>query len=164
MCYDNLICMELFLGFVFFMSFFREERGISMLCVFKILIIGMFINVMGVFFLWLLNMIYIYNYLGKLLIVVGFVLMLNFGVSVVGNLCGGFLFDKIGGFKLIMFGIGIMLVSLMGFVFFYEWLVYIVLLIIVGFGFGVVFLVSYVMVGLVWFEGGRKVFNVIYVV
>lgn len=44
--------------------------------------------------------------------------MLNSGASVAGNLCGGFLFDKIGGFKSIMLGIAITLASLMGLVFF----------------------------------------------
>lgn len=84
----------------------------------KILIIGMFINVTGASFLWPLNTIYIHNHLGKSLTVAGLVLMLNSGASVAGNLCGGFLFDKIGGFKSIMLGIAITLASLMGLVFF----------------------------------------------
>lgn len=153
MCYDNSIRTEPFLGFVFFMSFFREERGISMPRALKILIIGMFINVTGASFLWPLNTIYIHNHLGKSLTVAGLVLMLNSGASVAGNLCGGFLFDKIGGFKSIMLGIGITLASLMGLVFFHEWPAYIVLLTIVGFGSGVVFPASYAMAGSVWPEG-----------
>lgn len=84
----------------------------------KILVIGMFINVTGASFLWPLNTIYIHNHLGKSLTVAGIVLMLNSGASVAGNLCGGFLFDKIGGFKSIMLGIAITLASLVGLVFF----------------------------------------------
>ncbi|MBD4896784.1 MFS transporter, partial [Xanthomonas citri pv. citri] len=76
---------------------------------------------------------------------------------------GGFLFDKIGGFKSIMLGIAITLASLMGLVFFHDWPAYIVLLTIVGFGSGVVFPASYAMAGSVWPEGGRKAFNAIYV-
>ncbi len=119
----------------------------------KILVIGMFINVTGASFLWPLNTIYIHNHLGKSLTVAGLVLMLNSGASVAGNLCGGFLFDKIGGFKSIMLGIAITLASLMGLVFFHDWPTYIVLLTIVGFGSGVVFPASYAMAGSVWPEG-----------
>ncbi|CUB24011.1 MDR family MFS transporter [Bacillus amyloliquefaciens] len=129
----------------------------------KILIIGMFINVTGASFLWPLNTIYIHNHLGKSLTVAGIVLMLNSGASVAGNLCGGFLFDKIGGFKSIMLGIMITLASLLGLVLFHQWPVYIWLLIIVGFGSGIVFPASYAMAGAVWKEGGRRAFNAIYV-
>ncbi|MCY7945102.1 MFS transporter [Bacillus atrophaeus] len=129
----------------------------------KILVIGMFMNVTGASFLWPLNTIYIHNHLGKSLTVAGLVLMLNSGASVVGNLCGGVLFDKIGGYKTIMLGIVITLVSLLGLIFFHQWPYYIRLLTIVGFGSGVVFPASYAMAGSIWPEGGRKAFNAIYV-
>ncbi|MCY8987155.1 MDR family MFS transporter [Bacillus atrophaeus] len=129
----------------------------------KILVIGMFMNVTGASFLWPLNTIYIHNHLGKSLTVAGLVLMLNSGASVVGNLCGGVLFDKTGGYKTIMLGIVITLVSLLGLIFFHQWPYYIWLLTIVGFGSGVVFPASYAMAGSIWPEGGRKAFNAIYV-
>ncbi|MDR4396885.1 MDR family MFS transporter [Bacillus atrophaeus] len=129
----------------------------------KILVIGMFMNVTGASFLWPLNTIYIHNHLGKSLTVAGLVFMLNSGASVVGNLCGGVLFDKIGGYKTIMLGIVITLVSLLGLIFFHQWPYYIWLLTIVGFGSGVVFPASYAMAGSIWPEGGRKAFNAIYV-
>ncbi|MCY9109717.1 MFS transporter [Bacillus atrophaeus] len=129
----------------------------------KILVIGMFMNVTGASFLWPLNTIYIHNHLGKSLTVAGLVLMLNSGASVVGNLSGGVLFDKIGGYKTIMLGIVITLVSLLGLIFFHQWPYYIWLLTIVGFGSGVVFPASYAMAGSIWPEGGRKAFNAIYV-
>ncbi|MCY8487879.1 MDR family MFS transporter [Bacillus atrophaeus] len=129
----------------------------------KILVIGMFMNVTGASFLWPLNTIYIHNHLGKSLTVAGLVLMLNSGASVVGNLCGGVLFDKIGGYKTIMLGIVITLVSLLGLIFYHQWPYYIWLLTIVGFGSGVVFPASYAMAGSIWPEGGRKAFNAIYV-
>ncbi|MCY8910931.1 MFS transporter [Bacillus atrophaeus] len=129
----------------------------------KILVIGMFMNVTGASFLWPLNTIYIHNHLGKSLTVAGLVLMLNSGASVVGNLCGGVLFDKIGGYKTIMLGIVITLVSLLGLIFFHQWPYYLWLLTIVGFGSGVVFPASYAMAGSIWPEGGRKAFNAIYV-
>ncbi|MCG8396568.1 MFS transporter [Bacillus atrophaeus] len=129
----------------------------------KILVMGMFMNVTGASFLWPLNTIYIHNHLGKSLTVAGLVLMLNSGASVVGNLSGGVLFDKIGGYKTIMLGIVVTLVSLLGLIFFHQWPYYIWLLTIVGFGSGVVFPASYAMAGSIWPEGGRKAFNAIYV-
>lgn len=82
------------------------------------LIIGMLVNVTGASFLWPLNTIYIHDHLGKSLSVAGFVLMLNAGASVIGNLIGGTLFDKIGGYKSILSGIVITLIALVGLVFF----------------------------------------------
>jgi len=55
----------------------------------KLLVLGMIINVTGASFLWPLNTIYIHDHLGKSLTVAGFVLMLNSGASVIGNLIGG---------------------------------------------------------------------------
>lgn len=83
-----------------------------------LLVIGMFINVTGASFLWPLNTIYIHQHLGKSLTAAGFVLMLNSGANVLGNLFGGYLFDKIGGFKTVVLGIVITFASLSGLVFF----------------------------------------------
>ncbi|MDA1477685.1 MDR family MFS transporter [Bacillus changyiensis] len=128
-----------------------------------LLVIGMFINVTGASFLWPLNTIYIHQHLGKSLTAAGFVLMLNSGANVIGNLCGGFLFDKIGGFTSIILGIIITFSSLSGLVFFHDWFAYIILLTIAGFGSGVVFPACYAMAGSAWPEGGRKAFNAVYV-
>jgi len=128
-----------------------------------LLIIGMAVNVTGSSFLWPLNTIYIHDHLGKSLSMAGVVLMLNSAASVVGNLFGGNLFDKIGGYKSILLGIGITLAALVGLTFWHGWPEYIVFLTIVGFGTGIVFPSMYAMAGSVWKEGGRKAFNAIYV-
>ncbi|WP_226670230.1 MDR family MFS transporter [Metabacillus litoralis] len=128
-----------------------------------LLIIGMMINVTGASFLWPLNTIYIHEHLGKSLTVAGFVLMLNAAASVIGNLVGGILFDKIGGFKSILLGIVITLMSVITLMFFHQWPVYMYLLILIGFGSGIVFPATYALAGTVWPEGGRKSFNAIYV-
>jgi MFS family permease len=128
-----------------------------------LLVIGMVINVMGSSFLWPLNTIYIHEHLGKSLTVAGIVLMLNAAATVVGNLVGGVLFDRIGGFKSIILGIVITLVSVVTLMFFHGWPIYIYLLIFIGFGSGIVFPATYALAGTVWPEGGRKAFNVIYV-
>jgi MFS family permease len=128
-----------------------------------LLIIGMAVNVTGSSFLWPLNTIYIHEHLGKSLTVAGIVLMLNAGASVAGNLFGGALFDKIGGYKAILLGIGITVAALIGLTFWHGWPMYVVFLTIIGFGSGIVFPSMYAMAGTVWKEGGRSAFNAIYV-
>lgn len=128
-----------------------------------LLVIGMMINVTGASFLWPLNTIYIHEHLGKSLTLAGIVLMLNAAASVVGNLVGGVLFDKIGGYKSILLGIIITLVSVVALMINHSWPVYMYLLILIGFGSGIVFPATYALAGTVWPEGGRKAFNSIYV-
>lgn len=118
---------------------------------------------MGSSFLWPLNTIYIHDHLGKSLTVAGVVLMLNAAATVIGNLVGGVLFDKIGGYKTILIGIIITLVSVTLLMFFHGWPLYVYLLILIGFGSGIVFPATYALAGTVWPEGGRKPFNAIYV-
>ncbi|WP_042459848.1 MDR family MFS transporter [Neobacillus dielmonensis] len=128
-----------------------------------LLIFGMAVNTIGSSFLWPLNTIYIHNHLGKSLSVAGFVLMLNSGANVIGNLAGGHLFDKMGGYKTILSGILISLFSLFGLTFWHGWPQYVIFLIIAGFGTGIIFPAMYAMAGSVWKEGGRKTFNTLYV-
>ena len=128
-----------------------------------LLIIGMAVNVTGSSFLWPLNTIYIHDHLGKSLTVAGVVLMLNAGATVIGNLFGGTLFDKIGGYKSILLGILIALLALIGLTIWHGWPAYIIFLTIIGFGTGIVFPSMFAMAGTVWKEGGRKAFNAIYV-
>lgn len=128
-----------------------------------LLVIGMAVNVTGSSFLWPLNTIFIHDQLGKSLSVAGVVLMLNAGATVIGNLIGGSLFDTIGGYRSVLIGIGISLLSLFGMVFWHGWPEYIVFLTILGFGSGIVFPSMYAMAGSVWKEGGRKSFNAMYV-
>ncbi len=128
-----------------------------------LLIIGMAVNTIGSSFLWPLNTIYIHGQLGKSLSVAGLVLMLNSGANVIGNLYGGHLFDKIGGYKSILLGIFLSLFALTGLSIWHGWPEYVVFLSIVGFGSGLIFPPMYTMAGSVWKEGGRKAFNALYV-
>lgn len=128
-----------------------------------LLVIGMAVNVTGSSFLWPLNAIYIHEHLGKTLSIAGLVLMLNAGATVVGNLFGGYLFDKIGGYISIVLGNGIALFSLVGLSFWNSFLPYVVFLGILGFGSGIIFPSMYALAGSVWKEGGRRAFNAIYV-
>ncbi|MEK9199179.1 MDR family MFS transporter [Ureibacillus sp. FSL E2-3493] len=127
-----------------------------------LLVIGTFINITGSSFLWPLNTIYMHDHLGQSLSVAGLVLMLNAGATVLGNLAGGHLFDKLGGYKSIMFGIIITVISLFGITFWHGWPHYVWFLTIMGFGSGIVIPSIFALVGSVWLEGGRKGFNAIY--
>ena len=116
-----------------------------------------------VLLLWPFNTIYLHDHLGKSLSVAGMVLMINSLTGVIGNLLGGVLFDKWGGYKSTLVGIVITLVSILGLVFFHGWPLYVVWLALIGFGSGMVFPSMYAMVGTVWPEGGRRAFNAMYV-
>ena len=126
------------------------------------LVIGMAVNVTGSSFIWPLNTIYMHNELGKSLAVAGIVLMINSFASVLGNLIGGNLFDKFGGYKSIMLGIIISLIADVGLVLMHGWPWYPVWLVLLGFGAGIVFPSIYAMAGTAWPQGGRKTFNAIY--
>ena len=124
-----------------------------------LLVIGMAVNVTGSSFLWPMNAIYIHDHLDKSLTIAGLVLMLNSAASVTGNLFGGSLFDRIGGYKSVLLGITITVIALFGLTLWHDWPEYIFFLTLVGFGSGIVFPSMYAMAGSVWKEGGRKAFN-----
>lgn len=126
------------------------------------LILGMLVNTTGNSFLWPLNAIYMHDYLGKTLAIAGIVLMLNSAAGVVGNLVGGYLFDRIGGYKAIMLGIILTVVLLVGLTKWHEWPYYVWFLTLLGFSGGIVFPSMFALAGTAWPEGGRKAFNAIY--
>ncbi|MFC7393571.1 MDR family MFS transporter [Scopulibacillus cellulosilyticus] len=128
-----------------------------------LLIIGMVLNVTGTSFLFPLNTIYIHEHLGHSLTFAGFVLMLNSGAGIVGNLIGGILFDRIGGYKSILSGVIVATVSGFLMALFHSTWPYTIFLTIIGFGSGLIFPSMYALAGTVWPEGGRKSFNALYV-
>lgn len=127
-----------------------------------LLIIGTLINTVGNSFLWPLNSIYIHDHLGKSLTVAGIVLMLNSLAGVFGNLVGGFLFDKWGGYKAILIGVVLNLVSILLLTFWHDWPQYVIFLAMLGFSGGIVYPAIYAIAGSAWPEGGRKAFNSIF--
>lgn len=128
-----------------------------------LLIVGMAVNMTGSSFLWPLNTIYIHDHLGKSLSVAGVVLMCNSAATVIGNLLGGSLYDKIGGYKTVLIGIGTTLAALICLSIWNSWPEYIIFLVGTGLGTGIIFPPMYAMAGSVWKEGGRKAFNAMYV-
>ena len=128
-----------------------------------LLVIGMAINVTGSSFLWPLNTIYMNGELGKSLTVAGIVLMLNSIATIIGNLFGGTIFDKIGGYRSILLGCSISMLALIGLNVWNTFIPYTIFLSICGFGGGIIFPAMYALAGTVWPEGGRKTFNAIYI-
>ena len=126
------------------------------------LILGTFINTVGNSFLWPLNSIYIHDHLGKSLTVAGVVLMLNSLAGVFGNLVGGFLFDKLGGYKAILIGVVLNLFSITLLTLWHDWPQYVIFLAMLGFSGGIVYPAIYAIAGSAWPEGGRKAFNSIF--
>lgn len=128
-----------------------------------LLLIGMVINTTGSSFIWPLNTIYIHDILGHSLTLAGLILMLNSGAGIVGNLFGGILFDKIGGYKSMITGIVVTTLAGILLAFYHTTVPYTILLVVIGFGSGMIFPSMFAMAGSVWPEGGRKPFNAIYV-
>ncbi|HCT0383676.1 TPA: MFS transporter [Staphylococcus pseudintermedius] len=128
------------------------------------LVIGMAINITGASFLWPLNTIYMNEELDKSLSTAGLVLMVNSFGMIVGNLLGGTLFDKLGGYRTIMLGTIVSLCATILLNFFHGWPWYAIWLIMLGFGGGMIIPAIYAMAGAVWPQGGRQTFNAIYLV
>ncbi|MFZ8102171.1 MDR family MFS transporter, partial [Staphylococcus arlettae] len=98
----------------------------------------------------------------KSLTVAGLVLLINSMGMVAGNLLGGTLFDKLGGYKTILLGTAICLFSTTLLNLFHGWPWYAVWLVLLGFGGGLIIPAIYAMAGAVWPNGGRQTFNAIY--
>ncbi|HDV6066836.1 TPA: MFS transporter [Staphylococcus pseudintermedius] len=126
------------------------------------LVIGMAINITGASFLWPLNTIYMNEELDKSLSTAGLVLMVNSFGMIVGNLLGGTLFDKLGGYRTIMLGTIVSLCATILLNFFHGWPWYAIWLIMLGFGGGMIIPAIYAMAGALWPQGGRQTFNAIY--
>ncbi|OOE13972.1 MDR family MFS transporter [Fictibacillus arsenicus] len=128
-----------------------------------LLIIGMALNVTGSSFLWPINTIFMHEHLGKSLTIAGIVLLLNSGAGIIGNLTGGLLFDKLGGYRTIILGVSISFTTSFLLIWFHDFWSYSILLVFMGFGMGIVFPSMYALAGTMWKEGGRKAFNRIYI-
>lgn len=128
-----------------------------------LLVIATTINVTGGSFLWPLNTIYMHNELGQSLAFAGFILMLNQGAAVIGNLIGGMLFDRYSAYKSILYATLIALIAAIILSFNHSIIPYSILLVIIGFGNGMTWPIMFAMAGSLWPDGGRKAFNAVYV-
>jgi MFS family permease len=130
----------------------------------KVLLIAMLINSTGMAFLWPLHTIYMTQGMGKTLSEAGFVLMLHSGAEIVGSFLGGYLFDRIRGKRTLLLSVLSSACFIFIISFGLSWPIYILMMILVGLGIGTIFPPIYALAGVVWKEGGRKSFNLIYLV
>lgn len=124
----------------------------------------MTIHVISAFILIPLHTIYMHNILEKSLTFAGFILMLNQGLLIVGNLLGGILSDKFNPYKTVLYGVLFTLLPAIALIFLHTNLIwYSILFILMGFGIGFVWPVIFATAGAVWPEGGQHPFNAIFV-
>lgn len=128
-----------------------------------LLVLGMAINITGSSLIWPLNTIFIHNHLGASLTFSGFLLMLYSAAGIIGNLFGGTLYDRIGGYRSVLVGVILSFLAAAFITLFHTLLPYAILLIVMGFGSGMIFPAMYAMAGANWPEGGRRAYNALYV-
>jgi len=130
----------------------------------KVLLIAILVNSTGMAFLWPLHTIYMTQGMGKTLSEAGLVLMLHSGAEIVGSVLGGFLYDRIQGKRTLVLAVlssaCLIFIISIGL----SWPLYILMMILLGLGIGTIFPPIYALAGVVWKEGGRKSFNLIYLV
>lgn len=124
---------------------------------------GCFLNIAGLSFLWPLNSIYIHEHLGRPLAVAGLVLLLHSAGASIGQLTGGYLFDRFGARPVLLTGLfcSAALISIPGFV--EIWPVYVTVMILFGFTASLVSPAIFALAAKAWPEGGRRAFNFLYV-
>ncbi|MFT4413726.1 MDR family MFS transporter [Fredinandcohnia humi] len=130
----------------------------------KVLLIAMLINSTGMAFLWPLHTIYITQGMNHSLTDAGFVLMLHSAAEIVGSFLGGYLYDRIRGKRTLLYGgitsaVLLLLIS-MGL----AWPTYILVMIFLGVSIGTIFPPIYALAGSVWIEGGRRSYNLMYLI
>jgi MFS family permease len=129
-----------------------------------ILFAGGLLNSIGNAFLWPLNSLYIHSELGKSLTSAGIVLMLMNGAGILGNLAGGALFDRIGGKPVIIIGLLGAAASVTSMGLTKSFVAYAALIALLGFMQSMVWPAFNALIGHLWPAGGRRAFNMFYVV
>lgn len=128
-----------------------------------VLALGGFVFTAGSSFVWPVNTVYIHFVLGQPLTVAGLVLMLSAGSSLLGQIAGGALSDRIGPRAVMLMGLSLAGAMLMVIALVREWTVYVAAMGLNGFAYGLVDPANSTLVALSWPQGGRRGFNFIYV-
>lgn len=123
----------------------------------------LFINVAGLSFIWPITTIYVSKHLGRPVTVAGFVLFIYSAASSLGQLTGGYLFDRIGARRVVMTGLVLSAgaIALPGL--FRSWPIYVGAMAGYGFAQSLVFPAVNALAAKSWPSGGRRAFNFIYV-
>lgn len=125
-------------------------------------IIAMFI-LSGFSFMWPLTSIYVTNILGKSLTTAGWVLTIEGLSGVIGSFLGGVLFDRFGGKPIMIIASSLVIASNLILAFAKEWTIFLICFILMNTAVGVLMTSISALTGLIWPEGGRKPYNLNYV-
>ncbi|MBL0385291.1 MFS transporter [Tumebacillus sp. ITR2] len=120
------------------------------------------ISAIGESFLWPLTTSYIETF-GKSLTVAGLVLLCQYATMLVGNLAGGWLFDRWSGRKTLLLSITAAMLILLAMGTWRSFPLYVGLLIVLGFFQGTFWPILRALSTVIWPEGGRRAVNMIYV-
>jgi MFS family permease len=129
-----------------------------------VIALGVFVNIVFFSFLWPLNAIYIHNVLGKSMTVTGIVLFVYSLTGFLGNLIGGWLYDRFGAAKVLSMNAAICVPIAASLAMFHEYWTYVGLITVFGFVSSVPFPVLSALVARAWPTGGRRGYNYIYVI
>jgi predicted MFS family arabinose efflux permease len=129
----------------------------------RLLALIQLLYVAGLSFVWPVTAVYIRQVMGHDLTVAGLVLFLHSGASALGNLAGGWLFDRIGARPVVVLGMGAAgaLMAVPGLV--TSWPLYVAVMVLFGFAVAMPFPAVNALAARTWPAGGRRAFNFIYV-
>lgn len=127
-----------------------------------ILSISIAISAIGESFLWPLTTTYIQTF-GKSLTAAGTVLLLQYATMLLGNLAGGWLFDRWSGRKTLILSIALAMLILLAMGTWRSFELYVILLMVLGFCQGTFWPIQRALSTVIWPEGGRRAINMIYV-
>lgn len=130
---------------------------------YPLLLFGAAVSSMGMAFLWPLMAVYLHHGLGQPMTVVGLVMMAQAGMSVLGSLVGGIIYDVVGARLPLLWSMGVAAGMLGAMGAFPGFWMFAVGVMVVGFAMSVSGPIFNVLSVEIWPEGGRTAFNAVYV-
>lgn len=127
------------------------------------LIVGTAIHSGGFSFFWPFTTLYVHVVLGRSLALAGLVLMAQSAAGIGGAAVGGVLFDRWGGRRSMLWGVGLSVVLMTGIALVHGFWWFAVLVALFGFASSLVSPSLYAYAATIWPEGGRQAFNALYV-
>lgn len=128
-----------------------------------LLVLGGFIQSVGNSFMWPLNSLFMHNVLGRSLTEAGTLMSGQALVMLIGQFISGFLADRFGARRVMLFGLvgAVLSVGLIGI--FPVWKIYAPGLLGFGLSVAFIFVPLNALINSLWPEGGRRGFNLLYV-
>lgn len=122
-----------------------------------------FLNIGGLSFLWPVNSIYIHTDLHKSMALAGLILMIYSGAGLFGSFLGGWLYDRVGAFSVLLGSLIVSAVCILLPAFTPNFAVYVAVMAVFGTTSAMFFPVMSAVAGHAWPSGGRRAFNFLYV-